>query len=120
MKKLLIQYSIKNDVDLKIQCFLSAEECCKAIEQKEYQIVFIKIVLKGKDRIEVGVQLRRRYPSSITQLIYILDNTEYSVNLFQNQPFYFLNKPFKEEVLKAVMDCWWRDFGNENHLFWYR
>lgn len=120
LKKLLIQYSMEKNVDLKIQCFLSAEEFCKAIKQKEYQIVFINIVLKEKNGMEVGVELRRRYPSSITQLIYISDNTEYSVNLFQNQPFYFLNQPFKEEVLKVVMDCWWRDFGNENHLFWYR
>ena len=87
-------------MDLKIQCFLSAEEFCKAIEQKEYQIVFINIVLKGKDGIEVEAELRRRYPSSITQLIYILDNTEYSVKLFQNQPFYL----FKSAIERGSVE----------------
>lgn len=100
LKKLLIQYSMEKNVDLKIQCFLSAEEFCKAIKQKEYQIVFINIVLKEKNGMEVGTELRRRYPSSITQLIYILDNTEYSTELFQNQPFYFLRKPLEKEWLE--------------------
>ena len=85
---------------------------CKAIKQKEYQIVFINIVLKEKNGMEVGTELRRRYPSSITQLIYILDNTEYSTELFQNQPFYFLRKPLEKEMVRDVMECWWKDFRN--------
>lgn len=120
LRKILVQYSIEKNIDFKIECFLSANEFCKALKIREYQIVFLDIVLKEKNGIQLGRELRERYPSSVTQLIYISAYTKYFAELFRNQPFDFLHKPLREEDIKRVINCWMKDFGNENALFWYQ
>ena len=100
LRKLLIQYSFERKEDFKIFLFASSQDFCETLVEVEYQIVFLDVVMKGKDGIEVGKELRVRYPSSVTQLIYISAYSKYVTELFQNQPFYFLRKPLEKEWLE--------------------
>ena len=120
LRKLLIQYSFERKEDFKIFLFASSQEFCETLVEVEYQIVFLDVVMKGKDGIEVGKELRVRYPSSVTQLIYISAYSKYVTELFQNQPFYFLRKPLEKEMVRDVMKCWWKDFRNDSVLFWFQ
>lgn len=69
LRKLLIQYSFERKEDFKIFLFASSQEFCETLVEVEYQIVFLDVVMKGKDGIEVGKELRVRYLSSVTQKI---------------------------------------------------
>ena len=116
----MIQYSFERKEDFKIFLFATSQEFCETLVEVEYQIVFLDVVMKGKDGIEVGKELRVRYPSSVTQLIYISAYSKYVTELFQNQPFYFLRKPLEKEMVRDVMECWWKDFRNDSFLFWFQ
>ena len=67
----------------------------------------------------ITVQFRNKKKETKTTSI-VIGDLKLDMALHEFQPFYFLNQPLKWDALKSVMDCWWRDFGNENHLFWYR
>lgn len=120
LKKILIQYSVEKKIDFEIKCFISAEEFCKSLEVTEYQIVFLDIVMREKNGIEIGEEVRRSYLSSVTQLVYMSAYKKYFADLFQNQTFDFLYKPLKKEAVKRVMNGWLRDFGNKDNIFWYQ
>ena len=93
---------------LETDVFYSGERFCKAIESHcPFDIVLMDIEMDGIDGIMAGQHLRAGDENDMVLLVYISSHESYYRQLFDAQPFAFLDKPihrqeFSDTLEKAV------------------
>lgn len=81
-----------------------AEFCEHWAKGKRCDLLFMDIEMQELDGISAGHFLRHRQTDEDVQIIYTSSNSTYAMQLFENRPFDFLLKPFREETFGVVMD----------------
>lgn len=60
---------------------------------KHYDIIFLDVLLRGMNGIELGSEIRRRLDNEEVHLVYVSMTTSHLELLFQNRPLGFIKKP---------------------------
>lgn len=100
IETILLQAQSLYAVRINISIFYSGESFCKAIEKKcSFDIVLMDIEMEGMDGVKAGEVLRSEDDNDKVFLIYISSHDTYWRQLFDVQPYAFLEKPLDETVL---------------------
>lgn len=104
IKGMILEYSEKSNVTVKINIYYSGEELCADLKKGRYlDILFLGVELCRMNGIEVGNYIRNQQGNRSTQLVYIADDESYALQLFKVQPIDFLMKPLEAaQVYEAL------------------
>ena len=81
-----------------------------SILEKEYDVIFLDIVLNEKDGIEVGTIINDKFPR--TNIIFISAYPEYFKDVYKVKHTYFLTKDFEKERFADAMSKVIRNINN--------
>lgn len=70
---------------------------------KKYDLIFLDIMMPGKNGVEVGKLIREELKDDITQIVYVSSENRYAMELFQMRPMNFLIKPITEDKVEHIM-----------------
>lgn len=94
---------LKDRREVELEIFSSGAEFEKAVTGRYFDIIFLDVVMKDRNGIELGELIRERLKNDSSLLIFMSGyGEEYALDLFQFQPFHFLKKPVGEEAFKEV------------------
>ena len=102
IERILLKLSGEQGIRVDIDVFYSGEELITEFESKFFDVIFLDIKLKKLSGIDVSRLIRGTMKNEITQIIYISGNTEYAVEVFDYDPFYFVPKPVTDEQIEKV------------------
>lgn len=96
------------EMDLEFTLFQSSEQLISHIPNEFFHVYLLDIVMDGKNGIEAGDLIHRRYPQAL--LIYLTSSPDYAIASYTVNAYYYLLKPLEEEKLipvleRAVADC---------------
>jgi len=95
--------SLHQEIDIRLKLFSSGEELLDYIEEKGgYDLYLLDVIMPDTDGIQTGIHLRKRQDNGL--IIYLTSSPDFAIESFQVQPFYYLLKPIKEELLFPVLE----------------
>lgn len=108
-------------VEVDIEVFSSGNELLSYLDMcADIDMLFLDIMMKGIDGIQVGKKIRDEMHNESMKIIYISGKESYAMELFDVRPMNFIIKPIKinklEEVFKKAVSL----INNENEFFEYR
>ena len=71
---------------------------------KHYDIIFLDVLLRGMNGIELGSEIRRRLDNEEVHLVYVSMTTSHLELLFQNRPLGFIKKSVPREEVYRLTD----------------
>lgn len=100
IETILLQVQSLYEMRINISIFYSGESFCKAIEKScSFDIVLMDIEMEGMNGVRAGEILRSEDDNDKVYLIYISNHDTYWKQLFNVQPYAFLEKPLEDTVL---------------------
>ena len=88
---------------LEVEIFNTGKEFEEALKERHYDLIFLDIVMRDRNGIELGRFIREELGNDTSMIVYMSAyGDEYALDLFQFQPFHFLKKPFKIEEFQAI------------------
>ena len=72
---------------------------------KRYDLIFLDIMMPVKSGVEVGKIIRNDLKDNITQIVFILSENKYAMDLFEIRPMNFLIKPFDENDIEKILEA---------------
>ena len=99
---LIIEWSQKNNLFIEPAYFDSGESFSAAIQNKDFDIVFMDIIMDGSNGIETAKQLRER--NIDTLLVFITASPEFMAQAFPCHAFDYVVKPYTRERIAQVLD----------------
>lgn len=89
--------------DIEQDIFTSGIEFDEALRENHYDLIFLDVVMRDKNGIELGRVIREELYDDSSLIIYISSYGQtYAMELFQFQPFYFLKKPIDSEAFQHI------------------
>ncbi len=89
--------------DAQVFLFGDGEEILSQIRTgKSYDLVFLDIFMEKVGGIEAGKQIRELYPE--TEVVLVSVSREFGPEAFELNAFYYLVKPYEEELLRKVKE----------------
>lgn len=105
LEKIILEYQKQLTIKMEISVFLSGEELCAALDDgMEIDLLFLDIELYEINGIEVSKKIREQMQNHQMQIVFISAKEKYALDLFAVQPFNFLLKPLKPEVIIKNLD----------------
>lgn len=98
----IAEWSRENNLIAEPEYFGSGESFSAAIQTKSFDIVFMDIIMDGRNGIETAKKLRER--SIDTLLVFITSSPEYMAQAFPCHAFDYVMKPFTQERIAQVLD----------------
>ena len=93
--------------------FLSTSELKMALDNKNtYDIIFLDIEFDDMNGIELGAYIRRSLNDHNQQIVYISGFNSYDRQLFDNQPFNFIPKPFDHNKVINILSDYISIYGS--------
>lgn len=85
-----------------LTAFSSAGELLEAVQQKEFDVYLLDVIMPGANGIELGQKLRAvgRHGA----IIYLTFSPDFAVDSYTARAFYYLLKPVPQERLFQVLD----------------
>lgn len=103
LSKLLDIWSLRQDIQLKMETFTSAEAFLfRYAENKYFDIILLDIEMKGMDGVTLAKQVRRE--NEALQIIFITGYSDYIAEGYEVAALHYLMKPVKEDKFFSVMD----------------
>lgn len=102
--QLLMNYAQGKAITIEVDSFNSGIEAYCSLCRTEYDLVFLDIILKDLDGVQLGKRIRELHRDYFTQIIYFSSNNGYAMDLFRIRPFEFLIKPISQMTLFDVLD----------------
>lgn len=106
---LILEQMIKNvstaaNRDTEISFFITGELLIKHLAQapNDFDILFLDVILGANSGLDIGQAVRERYPQ--IQTIYMSADANYSLDVFDLEPVYFLHKPIELERLTKALE----------------
>lgn len=104
MKRMLRNFSLDRDIALDVSVFCSGIKLLEEMKAgKKFDILFLDILMEDMSGVEVGKVIREELHDYNTAIIYISSTQEYALELFQNQPMDFIDKPVSDERLSGLI-----------------
>lgn len=94
------------DVEVSTLIFSSTSELKRTLDNKNtYDLLFLDIEFDDMDGIQLGAYIRKSLNDHKQQIVYISGFNSYDRQLFDNQPFNFIPKPFDyNKVINILKD----------------
>ena len=102
IEKLLFEIGDKHSIAVDISVFFSGEELISYIEKQNFyfDLIYLDIEMKDMNGIETARKIRKLYQSRPI-LIYISAYDRYCKQLFEVEPFRFLDKPIEKDQFET-------------------
>ena len=115
----LEEYGESRGISVDVEVFSDGEILLQQLETgKQYDLLFLDIIMKHVDGIRVGEFVRNRMEDFHTRILYMSGSKEHLLELFDSQPVGFLEKPLTREKVNSGMDRILRQM--EENSFCYR
>lgn len=101
----IITTYLKNHTDflVSVTCFSSAQELLAAINnQQTFNIYILDVIMPDINGIEMGKHIRDIDGNAV--LIYLTNSSEYAVQSYSVQAYYYLMKPIEKNELYQILD----------------
>lgn len=122
LKEMILE--IKSDIfcePINIDVFYSGEALLSELNDNNvFDLIFLDIELKKINGIEVGHIIRNEMDDYTTKLIYISSKSTYDRQLFDVQPFHFLQKPLDKEKIFHDIKLANKLVKKENNMFEFK
>lgn len=108
-------------VEVDIEMFSSGEELFSYLDNgANLDMIFLDIMMKGINGIQIGKIIRDEMHNELTKIIYISGKESYAMELFDVRPLNFLIKPIKLRKLEEVFGKAVSLIDKENEFFEYQ
>ena len=108
-------------IECEIEIFTTGESFIQHLdEDSNYHLIFLDIELTKCSGIDVSVHIREVLGNEAIQIAYVSGKNGYDRQLFAFRPFYFVDKPFDQNKIAAVLQKYLRIYGNKNTIFHYK
>ncbi len=98
----LAKYKEIRQVSLQFSLFSSSTELLETLQKRCFDILLLDILLPGINGIEIARTIRE-YDQNI-KIIFITSSTEYAVDSYSVNAYYYLLKPLSEAKLFPILD----------------
>jgi DNA-binding LytR/AlgR family response regulator len=102
LKSLIYSFLNKHNLTAKIDTFSSGEDFLASHKEHSYDIVFMDIYLGKVNGIEAATTIR--HSSSLTQIIFTTETSDYAIEAFGLNASHYLLKPLTESAIKEAME----------------
>lgn len=100
IESIILKFQKESGLEIKMETFYSGESLCEFIQHEHFfDLIFLDIEMKDWNGMKVGGYIRRRLEDYTTKLVYISSKEIYDRLLFEVQPFHFIPKPVKPELI---------------------
>ena len=111
------ELSVKSTIDI----FYSTSDLKKSLEKKNsYDLIFLDIEFDDINGIQLGTYIRKTLNDHHQQIVYISGFNSYDRQLFDNQPFNFIPKPFDYKKVKSVLNDYIDIYKHKEELFHFK
>lgn len=100
-------YQLEKSVceNLEVDIYNDGQSLCSGLSKgKEYDLVFLDIMMPEVDGIDVGTFIRKEILNNFTQIVYVSSDKTYAMELFKVRPMDFLIKPITMENVESVIN----------------
>lgn len=109
---LVEKFMIKNEVEFKIDLFLSGEELLS--KNADYDLIFLDCVLPGKNGLELAKELRRQGKKST--IVFVTAFADFVFESFEVGTFRYILKPISEKKINKVLCDFLNGFKEEKYI----
>ena len=96
------EWSRERSVHTETDLFSSGEEFCRVIGDKFYTLLFMDIIMDGKNGIESAKKLRESRTDTL--LVFVTSSTEFMADAFPCHAFDYVIKPYDRKRIYVVLD----------------
>lgn len=114
LEKMLNEYSRMRNVEISIDKFNTGRYLLRALNVKEYEIVFMDYQMDDIDGIETSRLIRKKNYDSI--IIFVSAYPEVAVDSYEVNTFRFIVKPINKEKLFKAIDDYLKSIDYDNLL----
>lgn len=116
----LLQIEKELCVDMDIEVYYLGTKFVEClVDNNRYDIIFLDIELDRYNGVDIGKIIRNELNDYATQIIYISGKTHYAMQLFQNRPFDFVEKPINYSIIKKCIVNYLTIYDNRKMYFEY-
>jgi len=113
IKNLIYTYAEKYRIDIVVDCYISGEKLLKS--NINYNIIFLGYKLDGINGMTTAEHLRKN--NSNSSIIFVSEYTEFVFDAFKVNPYRFLRKPVKKDVIFKTLEEYFETFGSDYPLW---
>lgn len=100
---LLNQYRAQRETEMSVETFKASLELLNAIERgSRFDVLLLDILMPGFNGIETAEEIRRS--DSCVKIIFLTSSSDFAVQSYAVNAFYYLLKPVREENFFRLMD----------------
>lgn len=114
LENLLDEYRKIRNIDVSIDKFDNGHDLIRALNEKEYEIVFMDYQMDDIDGMETSRLIRNKNNESI--IIFVSAYPEIAVDSYEVNAFRFIVKPIKKEKLFKAIDDYLNSIDYDNLL----
>lgn len=114
LEKLLNEYSRMRKTDIFVEKFDNGGELLKALNEREYEIVFMDHQMEGIDGMETSRLIRSRNNECV--IIFVSAYPEVAVDSYEVNTFRFIVKPINKDKLFKALDDYLKSIDYDNLL----
>lgn len=104
LEKWLLSYGIKENLDIQVNLYYSAESLLQDIHNGYcYEVLFLDIELPGKSGTDLGNEFRYHMKNEEIEIVFISGKPQYYKELFQSSPLNFHDKPLVKKDIEKDM-----------------
>ena len=121
LEKYVLQFCESMGIECETDIFTTGEGFIQNLDiDNSYHLIFLDIELSKCSGIDVSVHIRDVIGNESVQIAYVSGKNGYDRQLFAFRPFYFVDKPFDQNKIGAVIQKYLRIYGNKNSIFHYK
>lgn len=114
LEKLLDEYSRMRNIDICINKFDNGHDLLRALNENEYEIVFMDYQMDGIDGMETSRLIRNKNNESV--IIFVSAYPDVAVDSYEVNTFRFIVKPINKEKLFKSIDDYLKSIDYDNLL----
>lgn len=105
VKKYLVKFSIKTDIEFKVECFSRGDELLNRYyeESAPFDLLFLDMEMPGENGLGIAERIRH-LPDRNVLIVFITNYPEYMKDSFDVQAFQFLVKPVSYEFFEDKLE----------------
>ena len=114
LEKYLNEYGCIRNIDISVDKFDNGHDLLRALNERDYEIVFMDFQMDGIDGLETARLIRGKNNDSI--IIFVSAYPEVAVESYEVNTFRFIVKPIEKEKLFRAIDAYLRSIDYDNLL----
>lgn len=117
LENFLEKISKQRNIPIEYDTYCSGDEFISVLSTKCYDCIFLDIEIGTTNGIDVSRYLRENLNNNTTEIIYISQHSQYTIDLFDYDPIAFLLKPFDENLLLKAFNKFLKRMGISEEVY---